>query len=64
MAEIEFSVMHRRCPDCRILDQPTLKQEIAERERNRNKKSVKVNWRFTTEDSRIKLKKLYPSIEN
>ena len=63
MAETEFGVLQRQCPDCRIPDQETLKQKAAEREKNRNKKSVKVNWRFTTEDARIKLRKLYPSIE-
>jgi len=63
MAEIEFSVLQRQCLNCRIPDQETLKQKTADWEQNRNKKSVKVNWRFTTEDARIKLKKLYPSIE-
>lgn len=64
MAEIEFSVLQRQCLDCRIPDQETLKQKIADWERNRNQKGVKVNWQFTTEDARIKLKKLYPSIED
>ena len=63
MAEIEFSVLQRQCLNCRIPDHETLKQKAAEWEKNRNKKSVKVNWRFTTEDARIKLRKLYPSIE-
>lgn len=64
MAEIEFSVLQRQCLDCRIPDQETLKQKIADWERTRNQKTVKVNWQFTTEDARIKLKKLYPSIED
>jgi hypothetical protein len=64
MAEIEFSVLQRQCLNCRIPDQETLKQKTADWEQNRNKKSVKVKWRFTTEDARIKLKKLYPSIES
>jgi hypothetical protein len=63
MAEIGFSVLQRQCLNCRIPDQETLKQKAADWEQNRNKKSVKVNWRFTTEDARIKLRKLYPSVE-
>jgi len=64
MAEIEFSVLQRQCLDCRIPDQAYLKQTIADWESNRNRKAVKVNWQFTTEDARIKLRRLYPSIEN
>jgi hypothetical protein len=62
MAEIEFSVLQRQCLDCRIPDQETLKKKAADWEQNRNQKSVTVNWQFTTEDARIKLRKLYPSI--
>jgi hypothetical protein len=62
MAEIGFGVLQRQCPDCRIPDQETLKQKAADWEQNRNQKSVTVNWQFTTEDARIKLRKLYPSI--
>lgn len=64
MAEIEFSVLQRQCLDRRIPDQTYLKQTIADWELNRNRKAVKVNWQFTTEDARIKLRRLYPSIEN
>lgn len=62
MAEIEFSALQRQCLDCRISDQETLKNKTADWERNRNQKSVKTDWQFTTEDARIKLRKLYPSI--
>ena len=41
----------------------SLKQEIEAWEENRNQKSKSVNWRFTTDDARIKLKRLYPSIQ-
>ena len=61
MAEIELSVLQRQCLDRRIPDQATLKREVAAWERERNQHAVKANWRFTTEDARIKLKKLYPS---
>ena len=64
MAEIELSVLNRQCLDRRIPDMDTLKQEIAAWEENRNEKSNSIDWRFTTTDARIKLKKLYPSIQS
>lgn len=63
MAEIELSVLNRQCLKRRIPDQDTLKLEIAAWEEERNQQSCSVNWRFTTEDARIKLKRLYPSIQ-
>ena len=62
MAEIEFSVLQRQCLNRRIPDQQTLKREVAAWQIKRNKDAIRMNWRFTTEDARIKLKKLYPSI--
>lgn len=62
MAEIEFSVLSRQCLDRRIGEKATLVTEIAAWEKERNEQWVKMEWRFTTEDARIKLKKLYPSI--
>ncbi len=41
-----------------------LKQEIAAWEQQRNLLGNSVDWRFTTADARIKLKRLYPSIQN
>lgn len=64
MAEIEFSVLARQCLDRRIGDEATLVQEIESWEENRNKIEATVDWQFTTKDARIKLKKLYPSIDN
>jgi len=64
MAEIELSVLNRQCVNRRIPDKDTLKLEITAWEEERNQKSSSVNWRFTTADSRIKLKRLYPSIQN
>jgi hypothetical protein len=61
MAEIEFSALKRQCLDCRIPDQATLKQKIADWEHSRNQRAVKADWQFKSEDARIKLKKLYPS---
>lgn len=64
MAEIEFSALSRQCLDRRIPDEATLKQEIAAWQAYRNDSFVKVDWQFTTNDARVKLKKLYPSIQN
>jgi hypothetical protein len=63
MAEIELGILVRQCLSRRIPDQPTLKRETAVWEKNRNKKRATVDWRFTTGDARIKLKRLYPSFE-
>lgn len=62
MAEIEFSVLTRQCLDRRIPDADTLHQEIAAWEASRNANASTVNWQFTTDDARIKLAQLYPSI--
>jgi len=62
MAEIELSALSRMCLDRRIPDKDTLTREVAAWESERNAKSVTVEWRFTTDDARIKLKKLYPVI--
>jgi hypothetical protein len=64
MAEIEFSALQRQCLDRRIPDQETLKADIAVWEAARNAAEVSINWRFTTADARIRLKRLYPSIKN
>jgi hypothetical protein len=63
MAEIELSVLTRQCLDRRIPDQETLKQEVAAWEERRNREAHTVDWRFTTTDARLKLKRLYPSIQ-
>jgi hypothetical protein len=63
MAEIELSVLARQCLDRRIPDQETLRREVAAWERDRNAAVVKIDWQFTTADARVKLKKLYPTIQ-
>jgi hypothetical protein len=63
MAEIELSALTQQCLDRRIPDQETLAREVAAWETERNTKKAKIDWRFTTDDARIKLKRLYPSIE-
>lgn len=63
MAEIELSVLSRQCLNRRIPDIATLKAEVAAWQQRRNATSGAINWRFTTADARIKLKRLYPAIE-
>lgn len=60
MAEIEFSVLSKQCLDRRIPDQPTLMRQIQAWEQPRNAAGSAMQWRFTTEEARIKLKRLYP----
>ena len=64
IAEIELSVLSRQCLHRRIPDMDTLAQEVAAWEATRNGATTGVDWRFTTDDARIKLKHLYPSIQN
>jgi hypothetical protein len=63
MAEIELGILARQCLSRRIDNMEQLKDEVFAWQMNRNVDEIKVNWRFTTEDARIKLKKLYPSIK-
>lgn len=63
VAEIELSVLSRQCLNRRIPDKDTLTSEVAAWEVDRNRAGMKVDWRFTTADARIKLKHLYPSIQ-
>lgn len=63
MAEIELSVLSRQCLDRRIPDAGTLTREVAAWEQAHNTHPQPVDWRFTTPDARIKLKRLYPSID-
>jgi hypothetical protein len=60
MAEAELSVLARQCLARRIPDIATLDEQVAAWLRRRNKYHVNADWRFTTEDARIKLKNLYP----
>ena len=62
MAEIELGVIIRQCLNRRIADKTTLEKEISAWQNDRNARAVKVDWRFTTADARIKLKHLYPDI--
>jgi hypothetical protein len=63
VAEIELSVFTKQCLDRRIPDMPTLQQEAKAWYRKRNANQKAVDWQFTTNDARVKLKKLYPQIQ-
>jgi len=63
MAEIELAAMSRQCLGRRLGDPVELQREVAAWERDRNARTVKTTWRFTTADARIKLHKLYPSLD-
>lgn len=63
VAEMELSVLARQCLDRRIPDVATLTREVAAWQDQRNAAATTVNWRFTTTDARIKLSKLYPTIQ-
>ena len=63
MAEIEFSVLVRQCLNRRIPNIENLNCHVQAWSKYRNEKSTKINWRFTTQNARIKLKRLYPQFE-
>jgi DDE superfamily endonuclease len=63
MAETELSVLATQCLDRRIPDRTTLHQEVAAWQQRRDQAKCTVDWRFTTQEARIKLKRLYPSIQ-
>jgi DDE superfamily endonuclease len=63
VAEIELSVLARQCLDRRIASVDELLKQLEPWEVERNDRAVGVNWRFTTADARIKLRRLYPAIE-
>jgi hypothetical protein len=62
MAEIEFSVVGRRLPP-RVPDASCLARHCTAIERERNRQGARVDWQFTADQARIKLKRLYPSIQ-
>jgi hypothetical protein len=64
MAEIEPSVLAEQCLNRRLADQATLEREVAAWQAARNASARGIQWRFTTEDARIKLKHLYPAIQD
>ena len=63
MAEIEISVLSRQCLAERMDNLALLESEINAWQKKRNMTASKVDWRFTTDNARIKLKRLYPSLQ-
>ena len=63
MVEIEISILVRQCLNRRLLDIETLEREAKAWCVERNRLVASVDWRFRTEDARIKLRSLYPSTE-
>jgi hypothetical protein len=62
MAEIELAVLSRQCLARRIPNLARLHHHVAAWEARRNQHQRKINWQFTTQDARIKLHSLYPSL--
>jgi len=63
MAETELSILARQCLNRRIDSRDELEREVRAWEKPRNDTTCKIEWRFTTKDARIKLKRLYPSFQ-
>ena len=63
MAEVELSALSRQCLNRRIASPAELARQAATWEADRNERQVEVKWRFTTADARIKLHRLYPSLQ-
>ena len=64
MAEIELNVLTGQCLNRRIDDIKVVREEVQAWQEARNNKNAKVNWQFTAEDARIKLSRLYPTLED
>ena len=64
MAEIELNVLNGQCLDRRIDNIDDVRNDAAAWQDYRNNKCAKVNWQFTTQDARIKLSRLYPTLES
>jgi hypothetical protein len=64
MAEIELNVLTGQCLNRRIDDIEVARKEVNAWQKHRNNRQAKVNWQFTTKDARIKLSRLYPTLES
>jgi hypothetical protein len=64
MAEIELHVLNGQCLNRHIATMEEIKQQVEAWQNHRNNKTTKINWQFTNDKARIKLKRLYPSISN
>lgn len=64
IAEIELRIVSTQCLNRRIPDKKTLKRELATWQKDRNLLKSKIDWRFSVDDARIKLKRLYPTLSS
>ena len=64
MAEIELNVLIGQCLSSRIDNVEEVKREVSAWQRHRNNKEAKVNWQFTADDARVKLSRLYPTLDS
>ena len=64
IAEIHLSILSRQCLDRRIPGLRALTKEVDVWMNNRNQEPIPVDWQFTTDDARIKLKQLYPAMQH
>lgn len=64
MAEIELHVLNKQCLNRHIPTMEKVIEEVSAWQSHRNNKNSLINWQFTTRESRVKLKKLYPSIQD
>ena len=64
VAEVELNVMIRQCLNRRIDCIEVLRQEVAAWQASRDRIHANVNWQFTTDDARVKLKRLYPTLDD
>ncbi len=63
MAEIELNVLNGQCLNRRIDDISLVESEAEAWQKHRNNKDSRINWQFTTEKARVKLKRLYPTYD-
>lgn len=63
MAEIELNVLVGQCLNRRIDNMAKVQKETTAWLQSRNNLKAKINWRFTTADARVKLRRLYPTLE-
>jgi transposase len=63
MAECELSALEKQCLGDRVGDEATLRQRVSTWNADRNNRSKKIDWQFKAADARIKLRRLYPQIQ-
>ena len=63
MAELELSALQRQCLRQRLGDRAAMEREVRAWARRRNDRTTRIEWQFTTDDARTKLRRLYPAFE-